>query len=134
MNVQTHPRTTRTWPVAIAAAVLAAGLTAAVFTFAVGTGSEQAAPSIPATPASVTAPATTQAAHGVDVMALTPARLAAGALGIGYALPTVPLPNAQQGPTMASILASMSPQTRAYTKAIMSLTFAQLAAGAAGAP
>jgi hypothetical protein len=35
---------------------------------------------------------------------------------------------------MASILASMSPQTRAYTKAIMSLTFAQLAAGAAGSP
>lgn len=134
MNVQTHPRTTRTWPVAIAAAVLAAGLTAAVFVFAVGTGSEQAAPSIPATPTAVTAPATTQAAHGVDVMSLTPARLAAGALGLGYALPTVPLPTGQHGPTIASVFASMSPETRAYTKAIMSLTFAQLAAGAAGSP
>jgi hypothetical protein len=134
MNVQTHPRTTRTWPVAIAAAALATGLTATVFVFAVGTGSEQAAPSVPATPRAVTAPATPQAAHGVDVMALTPARLAAGALGLGYALPTVPLPSVQQGPTTASILASMSPQTRAYPKAIMSLTFAQLAAGAGGQP
>ena len=134
MSVQTHPRSTRTWPVAIAAAMLAAGLTAAVFVFAVGTGSEQTAPSVPTTPAAVTAPATTQAVHGVDVMSLTPARLAAGALGVGYALPTVPLPTVQQGATTASILASMSPQTRAYTKAIMSLTFAQLAAGAAGAP
>jgi hypothetical protein len=32
------------------------------------------------------------------------------------------------------VLASMSTQTRVYTKAIMSLTFAQLAAGAAGHP
>jgi hypothetical protein len=58
-------------------------------------------------------------------MSLTPARPAAGALGAGYALPTAPLPTMQQCPTMASILASMSPETRAYTKAIMSLTFAQ---------
>ena len=35
---------------------------------------------------------------------------------------------------MSSVLASMSPQTRAHTKAIMSLTFAQLAAGAGGHP
>ena len=35
---------------------------------------------------------------------------------------------------MASVLASMSPQTRAYTQAIMSLTFAQLAVGAGGHP
>jgi hypothetical protein len=33
-----------------------------------------------------------------------------------------------------SILASMSPQTREYTTRIMNLTFAQLAAGAAGQP
>jgi hypothetical protein len=32
------------------------------------------------------------------------------------------------------VLASMSPETRTYTKAIMSLTFAQLAAGAGGQP
>ncbi len=64
-----------------------------------------------------------------SVMSLTPARLAGGALGTGYALPT-----AQSGPTTASILASMSPQTREYTRAIMNLTFAQLAAGGAGHP
>jgi hypothetical protein len=60
-------------------------------------------------------------------MSLTPAELAGGALGTGYALPI-----AQSGPTTASILASMSPQTREYTKRIMNLTFAQLAAGAGG--
>ena len=53
----------------------------------------------------------------------------AGALGLGYALPTP-----QHGPTMQAVLASMSPQTRKYTQAIMNLTFAQLAAGAAGQP
>ena len=62
-------------------------------------------------------------------MALTPARLAAGALGLGYALPSP-----QHGATTASVLAAMSPATRAYTKAVMKLTFAQLAAGAAGSP
>ena len=62
-------------------------------------------------------------------MSLTPARLAAGALGLGYALPHV-----QRGPTMESILASMSPETRRYTRAVMALTFRQLAAGAAGSP
>ena len=50
MNVQTLPRTARRWPVAILAAVLSAGLTAAVFVFAVGTGSEQSAPSIAGKP------------------------------------------------------------------------------------
>ena len=64
-----------------------------------------------------------------SIMALTPARFAAGALGAGYALPS-----RQSGPTVASVLASMSPQTRRYTEAVMSLTFAQLAAGAAGSP
>jgi len=63
------------------------------------------------------------------IMSLTPAQLAAGALDIGYQLPTH-----QQGPTVASVLASMSPQTRAYTKAVMALSFRQLAAGAAGHP
>jgi hypothetical protein len=64
-----------------------------------------------------------------SVMSLTPAGLAANALGTGYTLPT-----AQNGPTTASILASMGPQTRRYTEAITNLTFAQLAAGAAGHP
>jgi Protein of unknown function (DUF4242) len=63
------------------------------------------------------------------VMSLTPAGLAANALGTGYALPS-----ARKGPSVESVLASMSPQTREYTKRIMNLTFAQLAAGAAGQP
>ena len=41
---------------------------------------------------------------------------------------------ARSGPTTESILASMTPETRQYTKRIMSLTAAQLAAGAAGHP
>jgi uncharacterized protein DUF4242 len=64
-----------------------------------------------------------------SVMSLTPAGLAGNALGTGYALPSV-----QKGPNVESVLASMSPQTREYTKRIMNLTFAQLAAGAAGQP
>jgi len=64
-----------------------------------------------------------------SIMSLTPAGLAANALGTGYALPS-----AQQNPSVESVLASMSPQTREYTKRIMNLTFAQLAAGAAGQP
>ena len=64
-----------------------------------------------------------------SIMSVTPAGLAANALGTGYALPS-----AQEGPSLESVLASMTPQTREYTKRIMSLTFAQLAAGAAGQP
>jgi Nickel responsive protein SCO4226-like len=64
-----------------------------------------------------------------SITSLTPAGLAANALGTGYALPS-----AQKGPSVESVLASMSPQTREYTKRIMNLTFAQLAAGAAGQP
>ena len=64
-----------------------------------------------------------------SIMALTPARLAAGALGTGYQLPTV-----DTGPTVTSVLASMSPATRRWTKSVTALTFRQLAAGAAGSP
>jgi Nickel responsive protein SCO4226-like len=68
--------------------------------------------------------------HGASsIMSLTAADLAANALGTGYALPS-----AQKGPSVESVLASMSPQTREYTRRIMNLTFAQLAAGAAGQP
>lgn len=63
------------------------------------------------------------------IMALTPTRLAAGALDFGYALPSV-----RRGPTVADVIASMSPATRRHTEAVMSQTFAQLAAGAAGSP
>lgn len=65
----------------------------------------------------------------MSIMSLTPAQLAARALGTGYALPT-----SQSGPTVESVLASMSPETRRYTEAVMGLTFEQLAAGAAGHP
>jgi hypothetical protein len=85
---------------------------------------------------SVPARTSVQASHSPQqgyalktIMSLTPARLAAGALGMSYALPST-----SSAPTMSSVLASMSPQTRAYTKAITSLTFAQLAAGAGGHP
>ena len=83
---------------------------------------------IVAGPGSAT-PAAQDARKVASIMSLTPAGLAGGALGTGYVLPT-----AQTGPTTASILASMSPQTRQYTQAIMNMTFAQLAAGAAGQP
>jgi hypothetical protein len=64
-----------------------------------------------------------------SIMSLTAADLAANALGTGYVLP-----GAHKGPSVESVLASMSPETRQYTKRIMNLTFAQLAAGAAGQP
>jgi hypothetical protein len=64
-----------------------------------------------------------------SIMSLTPAQLAAGALGTGYALPS-----AQSGPTMESVLSSMRSKARRHTEAVMALTFEQLAAGAAGSP
>jgi hypothetical protein len=64
-----------------------------------------------------------------SIMSLTPVQLAAGAVGTGYALPS-----AQSGPTVESVLSSMSSKTRRYTEAVMALTFEQLAAGAAGSP
>lgn len=128
----------------VAVAALAAVVTWAVTAFAFDGNSSAAQNSQaavvynPLPPASLHAtvtagPASTSAAQDArkvaSIMSLTPAGLAGGALGTGYALPT-----AQTGPSTASILASMSPQTREYTKAIMNLTFAQLAAGAAGHP
>jgi uncharacterized protein DUF4242 len=130
-----------------AVAVAAAAVTWILVAYAFDNGSSTATPSTvqaraivnPLPPASlharvVAGPDSTQsaAADGRSVswlMSLTPERLADGALGTGYALPA-----AKGGTTLASVLASMSPQTRQYTKAIMRLTFAQLAAGAAGHP
>ena len=63
------------------------------------------------------------------IMSVTPAQLAGLGLGTGYQLP-----NAQSSPSATDVLASMSPQTRRYTEAVMNLTFNQLAAGAAGHP
>ena len=113
------PRQRRRWYY-IGAAALAAGATAAVLALTVGTGTKNSGPVSSASQDGRAVP---------SIMSLTPAQLAGGALGTGYALPT-----ASSGPTVASVLASMSPATRRYTKAIMSLTFAQLAAGAAGSP
>ena len=112
-------------------AVLAAGGTSVVLTVGFDDGtSQQEASSRSAAVTHARAVSGTVGPTRVDpIMSLTPARLAAGALGLGYALPT-----RQSGPTVASVLASMSPETRRYTQAVMNLTFAQLAAGAAGQP
>jgi hypothetical protein len=117
----------RRWFV-IGAAALAAVVIGAVLALTVGRGSttsESAATSGSGSVSTASQGGSTMA----TIMALTPARFAAGALDYGYALPQV-----QHGPTMASVLASLSPATRRYTKAVMSLTFAQLKAGAAGSP
>jgi hypothetical protein len=109
-----------------AAAVLAAGITWALVAVAFASKTSTSVSRPQAQIASLPA----AEAHTVpSITAVTPARLAAGALGLGYALPTEPT-----GPTIEAVLASLSPQTREYTKRIMSLTFAQLAAGSAGSP
>jgi len=63
-----------------------------------------------------------------SLMDLTPGDVAGGGLG-GYALPS-----RQSGPTLAEVLASMSPESRRYVTTLMRLTFRQLAEGAAGHP
>jgi hypothetical protein len=110
-----------------AVAVLAAVITGIIVHFAFDSNASAASAQTVATTSASSA--TVDARRDPPLMSLSPARLAAGALGTGYALPT-----ADQGPTLASVLASMSPETRRYTKAVTSLTFAQLAAGAAGHP
>jgi hypothetical protein len=113
----------------ITVAVLAAAITWIIVHFAFDTNASTAASSAQPVAPAFASSATIDARRVPPLTSLSPARLAAGALGIGYALPT-----AQEGPTLASVLASMSPETRRYTKAVTSLTFAQLAAGAAGHP
>jgi hypothetical protein len=120
---QQRHRSLAVWVIALAGLTIAAVV--AVF---LATGGHKSAGSTTGASTS-TPPARINSAAMASIMALTPARFAAGALGTGYALPST-----QSGPTIASVLASMSPQTRRYTKAVMSLTFAQLAAGAAGSP
>jgi hypothetical protein len=121
-------------------AVLAAAVTWVVLALVFDTGgTSEAGSGTQASPAATQArPAASVAAaaqyargfgSSLSIMSLTPAQLAANALGTGYALPTK-----QSGPTVESVLASMSPETRRYTEAVMGLTFAQLAAGAAGHP
>jgi hypothetical protein len=114
---------------AAAIAVVTAAVTWIVLAYAFDNGSSNSASRSGQT-VLVSGPSAAQDASRVpSIMSLTPARLAAHALGIGYALP-----EPETGPTVESVLASMSPATRRYTRAIMNLTFAQLAAGAAGQP
>jgi hypothetical protein len=132
MSVQTTvtgARPGRRWRSVIAAAVLAGSIAVAVLLFAISSGTGESRSGIQKSRSAVASSAPLPVRGSDAIMSLTPARLAAGALGTGYALPSAP-----SGPTLASVLASMSPQTRRYTQAIMSLTFAQLAAGAAGSP
>lgn len=112
----------------IGAAALAAVVVGAVLALTVGSGSTTSGSAATGGSGSVST-ASQGGSTMAAIMALTPARFAAGALGLGYALP-----QAQHGPTTASVLASLSPATRRYTKAVMALTFAQLKAGAAGSP
>jgi hypothetical protein len=122
ISVSTRPR--RTWLVAVA--VAAAAVLAVVLSLWLTGGSSQAKPAASAIPASSAAQ---DARRLPAIMQLTPAQLAAGGYGIGYALPA-----AGHNPTLAQVLAAMSPQTRRYTEAVMAETFTQLAAGGAGAP
>jgi hypothetical protein len=113
----------------LAAGLLAIGAIGAVLALRSDSGPHKAGSGV-ATRASVALSSAAQDARRVpSIMSLTPARLAAGALGTGYAIPRAPT-----GPTMTSVLSAMSPETQRYTKAIMSLTFTQLAAGAGGSP
>ncbi len=83
------------WAIALAALTIATVV--AVF---LTTGGDKGAGS--ASASSSPAPHTHyNSAAMASIMALTPARFAAGALGAGYALPT-----RQSGPTMAAVLAS----------------------------
>ena len=114
----TAPRSRRTRLVAGICMLVAACAVAAGLALSHRGGSAQA-------PAQQTQAA--KVARPTSVMQLTPGEIAGGGLG-GYAIPTA------KGPTLQQVLASMSPQTRRYTERLMSLTFQQLAAGAAGHP
>ena len=121
-TIAAQHRTRQWWLLGGLAVVLVALALASVGAFTLrGGGSEKL---------SSVSPGVVHGSGMAPIMALTPARLAAGALGTGYQLP-----KAQRGtPTIASVLASMDPKTRQYTEKIMALTFTQLAAGAAGHP
>ena len=123
VHVSTAPLAGRRGRWLALASAVAAGTIAIVLSLTLGSGTGGQPAATTAAPA---APATQAPAW---LMSLTPEQLASGALGLGYALPTT-----TKGPTTAAVLASMSPETRRYTKAVMSLTFAQLAAGGAGSP
>jgi hypothetical protein len=126
IGIPTRQRRSRYW---LAAAMLAAAIVGAALALTVNALTDDATSTAVVASVAPTGSAARDAKRVPSLMTLTPARLAAGALGTSYALPTH-----EQGPTMASVLAAMDPKTRAYTKKIMALTFNQLAAGAAGSP
>jgi hypothetical protein len=104
-----------------------AGQAAAVKQFALGIGKlAQAQQNAAVVDALGLRPPTTRSVR--SVMDLTPGDLAGGGLW-GYALPS-----RHSGPTLAEVLASMSPESRSYVTTLMRLTFRQLAKGAAGHP
>jgi hypothetical protein len=110
-------------------AALAAVITWMLLVLAFDNGTSAAASSAQTEAAAPVSSARQDARRVPSIMSLTPAGLAAGALGTGYALPSL-----QNGPTMESVLSSMSSKTRRHTEAVVALTFEQLAAGAAGSP
>jgi len=128
-SIAVPTRERRRWPYVAAAVLVVAAVVAVVLAITLPTstsstdtkGSKETSASI--------APARHDPSAVSKLMALTPADLAGGAFGAGHALQGV-----QNSPTLAQVLASMSPATRRYTERIMRLTFAQLAAGAAGSP
>jgi hypothetical protein len=110
-------------------AALAAIITWTLLVLAFDNGTSAATSSVRTDVVAPISSAAQDARRVPSIMSLTSAQLAAGALGTGYALPS-----AQSGPTMGSVLSSMSSKTRRYTDAVMALTFEQLSAGAAGSP
>ena len=110
-------------------AVLAVGMVGVVLALTSSSGGHKTDSAVAPKAPALVASAAQDASRVPSILSLTPAELAGGALGTSYALSPTPT-----GPTAASVLRSMSPKTRRYTKAVMALTFAQLAAGAAGSP
>jgi hypothetical protein len=122
-------RERRRWPYVAAAVLLAAAGAAVLALLLTGQNGNDSNGSTGAAARAVQPGERYGRSTVATLMALTPAELAAGAFGTGYGLPSE-----QSGPSMTQVLASMSPETRRYTERIMRLTFAQLAAGAAGSP
>jgi hypothetical protein len=110
-------------------AVLAVGAVGVVLAITSSSGGQKADSAVASKAPALVTSAAQDARRVPPILSLTPAELAGGVLGTSYALSRTPT-----GPTTASVLRSMSPETRRYTKAVMALTFAQLAAGAAGSP
>jgi hypothetical protein len=149
MNIETTAQAPTTqwrmW-VVFGVSVIAAGATGAVLALALDNGTRTQTVSAPSagSPTSAAAP---DIRSLPSIMSLTPARLAAAAKRIstkahrpdfsGALIPPARVPKrnrANNAPTLAAVLASMTPETRRYTQKVTSLTFAQLASGAAGSP